>query len=128
LAACALCGEAGPHAAFAVPAGGSVCAHCRPPGASRPRPDTVALMAALAGSDWARAAAADPAARREASGLVAALLQWHLEKAMRSLPLVDRGQPRPPARSADPPHPGGESAADPPATVPPRTPRPGDHR
>lgn len=102
LAACALCGEAGPHAAFAVPAGGSVCVHCRPPGAVRPRPDTVALLVALAGGDWTRADAADPGARREASGLVAALLQWHLEKAMRSLPLVDRGQPRPPGR----PYPG----------------------
>jgi DNA repair protein RecO (recombination protein O) len=47
-------------------------------------------MAALATGDWVGADASDPAARREASGLVAAHLQWHLEHALRSLPLVDR--------------------------------------
>ena len=31
--------------------------------------------------------------RREASGLVAALLQWHLERGLRSLPLVERVAP-----------------------------------
>ncbi|MCG5453105.1 DNA repair protein RecO, partial [Micromonospora sp. NIE111] len=35
--------------------------------------------------------ATDAAVRRECSGLVAAHLQWHLERALRSLPLVDRG-------------------------------------
>ena len=34
-------------------------------------------------------------ARREASGLVAALLQWHLERQLRSLPLVERRPPSP---------------------------------
>ncbi|GGK41253.1 DNA repair protein RecO [Pilimelia terevasa] len=93
LAECALCGERGPHRAFAVSAGGSVCPDCRPPGSTHPDPATVALMAALAGGDWAVADAAAPPPRRECSGLVAALLQWHLERALRSLPLVDRGTP-----------------------------------
>ena len=31
-----------------------------------------------------------PAKRREASGLVAAYLQWHLERQLKSLPLVER--------------------------------------
>jgi DNA repair protein RecO (recombination protein O) len=47
-------------------------------------------MSALAEGDWAIADASEPAVRREASGLVAAHLQWHLERALRSLPLVDR--------------------------------------
>jgi DNA repair protein RecO (recombination protein O) len=47
-------------------------------------------MAALAEGDWRIADASDAAPRREASGLVAAHLQWHLERALRSLPLVDR--------------------------------------
>jgi DNA repair protein RecO (recombination protein O) len=47
-------------------------------------------MVALAGGDWVRADAADQGPRREASGLVAAHLQWHLERGLRSLPLVDR--------------------------------------
>ena len=34
--------------------------------------------------------ATEPRARREASGLVAAYLQWHLERGLRTLPLVER--------------------------------------
>jgi DNA repair protein RecO (recombination protein O) len=87
---CAKCSAPGPHAAFNVAAGGAVCADCRPAGSARPQPETVALMAALLDGDWAAAEAAAPAARREADGLVAAHLQWHLERGLRSLPLVDR--------------------------------------
>jgi DNA repair protein RecO (recombination protein O) len=90
LTACAVCGTAGRHAAFAVPSGGAVCPDCRPPGASRPAPATLDLMAALVGGDWRVADASAPAQRRECSGLVAAHLQRHLERGLRSLPLVDR--------------------------------------
>jgi DNA repair protein RecO (recombination protein O) len=93
LAACARCGEPGPHRAFSVPAGGSVCAECRPAGAATPDPESVALVVALLSGDWATADASGPAARREASGLVAAHLQWHLERGLRSLPLVERTAP-----------------------------------
>jgi DNA repair protein RecO (recombination protein O) len=47
-------------------------------------------MAALAEGDWRAADASEAGPRRQASGLVAAHLQWHLERALRSLPLVDR--------------------------------------
>jgi DNA repair protein RecO (recombination protein O) len=91
LLSCAKCSAPGPHAAFNVAAGGAVCANCRPPGSARPQPTTVTLMAALLSGDWPVADASQPADRREASGLVAAHLQWHLERGLRSLPLVDRG-------------------------------------
>lgn len=91
LTGCAVCGTPGRHRAFSVPAGGIVCPDCRPPGAVHPSPATLELMAALAGGDWPVADAAQPPVRRECSGLVAAHLQWHLERALRSLPLVDRG-------------------------------------
>jgi DNA repair protein RecO (recombination protein O) len=87
---CAVCGTAGVHRAFSVPAGGCVCPDCRPPGAARPAPATLELMAALAEGDWACADASEPGPRKEASGLIAAHLQWHLERGLRSLPLVDR--------------------------------------
>jgi DNA repair protein RecO (recombination protein O) len=87
---CAVCGSAGPHRAFSVPAGGSVCPDCRPPGAANPAPSTLALMSALSEGDWVGAEASPVSVQREASGLVAAHLQWHLERALRSLPLVDR--------------------------------------
>jgi len=87
---CAVCASPGPHRAFSVPAGGSVCPDCRPPGAANPAPSTLLLMSALAEGDWPGAEASPVPVRREASGLVAAHLQWHLERALRSLPLVDR--------------------------------------
>ncbi|MEV5690330.1 DNA repair protein RecO [Micromonospora globbae] len=93
LVACAVCGTPGRHRAFSVPAGGVVCPDCRPPGAAHPAPATVDLMSALSSGDWRTADAAEAAVRRECSGLVAAHLQWHLERALRSLPLVDRGAP-----------------------------------
>lgn len=91
LGECAKCSAPGPHPAFHVASGGVVCPNCRPPGATRPLAETVLLMRALLDGDWERAGAAQPSERREASGLIAAHLQWHLERGLRSLPLVDRG-------------------------------------
>ena len=90
LAECAKCGDPGPHTAFHIPSGGVVCPTCRPGGSARPAPAAVALMIALMDGDWASADDASTTSRREASGLVAALLQWHMERALRSLPMVDR--------------------------------------
>ena len=53
-------------------------------------PATLTLMAALLSGDWAAADVSAPEARRESSGLTAAFLQWHLERGIRSLSLVDR--------------------------------------
>jgi DNA repair protein RecO (recombination protein O) len=87
---CARCTQPGPHAFFNVAAGGTVCASCRPPGSVSPARETVTLLAALLTGDWATADASEQRHRREGSGLVAAYLQWHLERGLRSLPLVDR--------------------------------------
>jgi len=87
---CARCGAAGPHRAVSIPSGGVVCAQCRPPGSAAPSAATVALLGALLSGDWPLADSTDRRERREASGLVAAYLQWHLERGLRSLPFVDR--------------------------------------
>ncbi len=87
---CARCGEPGPHRAFAVAGGGSVCAECRPNGAASPSPHTLALLGALLAGDWETADASDLRHRHEGSGIVAAYLQWHLERGLRSLRLVER--------------------------------------
>jgi DNA repair protein RecO (recombination protein O) len=76
--------------AFAVQAGGMVCASCRPPGAASPSPHTVALMRALIQGDWDSAMRSEHRHRVECSGLVAAYLQWHLEHSIRSLRHVER--------------------------------------
>lgn len=90
LSDCARCATAGPHRAFSIPAGGSVCPACRPAGAASPAPAALALMIDLLTGEWEAAEAADGRTRREASGLVSAHLQWHLERGLRSLPLVER--------------------------------------
>jgi DNA repair protein RecO (recombination protein O) len=76
--------------AFAVAAGGMVCASCRPPGAASPAAPTVALMLALLRGDWDDADSSERRHRVECSGLVAAYLQWHLEHSIRSLRHVER--------------------------------------
>jgi DNA repair protein RecO (recombination protein O) len=76
--------------AFAVAAGGMVCATCRPPGAASPAAPTVALMLALLRGDWDGADRSERRHRVECSGLVAAYLQWHLEHSIRSLRHVER--------------------------------------
>ena len=90
---CARCGAPGkerPLPAFAVAAGGMVCASCRPPGAASPAAPTVDLMLALVHGDWGRADRSERRHRVECSGLVAAYLQWHLEHSIRSLRHVER--------------------------------------
>jgi DNA repair protein RecO (recombination protein O) len=99
---CARCGTPGttasasspnstkPLVAFAIPAGGMVCAGCRPPGSASPASQTVALMVALLRGDWDEALRSERRHRVECSGLVAAYLQWHLEHSVRSLRHVER--------------------------------------
>lgn len=89
-AECARCGAEGPHHSFAVAMGGSVCVRCRPPGAASPAPETVTLLGALLAGEWSVADVSEERHRREASGLVAAYSQFHLERRLRSLPHVER--------------------------------------
>ena len=81
LAECAVCGTPGRHRRVlrtgrrrGLP--GLPAARRGPPGAGHARPDDRADRAATGGSPTP----ADAASRRECSGLVAAHLQWHLER------------------------------------------------
>lgn len=87
---CARCSAPGPHSAFSPALGGVACHDCRPPGSAAPAPGTVVLLAALLEGDWKQAVTAEAQQRKEASTLVAAYLQWHLERAVRSMKLVER--------------------------------------
>lgn len=87
---CARCGLEGPHRHFHAPSGGMLCDTCRMPGSSAPGAGTVTLLAALLGGDWPVVTGADDRSRREATGLVATYLSWHLERGLRSLSHVDR--------------------------------------
>ena len=79
-----------PLVAFAIPAGGMVCADCRLPGSASPASQTVALMVALLRGEWDEAMRSERRHRVECSGLVAAYLQWHLGHSIRSLRHVER--------------------------------------
>ncbi|WP_406237272.1 DNA repair protein RecO [Nocardia sp. NBC_01009] len=89
---CARCATPGPHRAFHVAAGGAVCVHCRPPGAATPAPGVLDLLIALRRGEWDDIETTSDGVRRQASGLVAAHLQWHLERQLRTLPLIERSQ------------------------------------
>ncbi|QZY30285.1 DNA repair protein RecO [Nocardioides coralli] len=87
---CARCGDAGPHRWFNPSAGGVLCATCKLPGSAGPAGETVRALGALLAGDWPVVHATDPRHLREASGLVAAYLAWHLERGLRSLAYVER--------------------------------------
>ncbi len=83
---CARCGLEGPHRAFHPASGGMLCADCRLPGSAQPTAATIELLGALLAGAWEVVDAAEDRSRREARGLVAAYLAWHLERGLRSMP------------------------------------------
>jgi DNA repair protein RecO (recombination protein O) len=87
---CARCGLEGPHRWFNPAMGGMVCTTCRVPGSASPAAETITLLGALLAGDWPVVVASAERNRREASGLVAAYLAWHLERGLRSLEYVER--------------------------------------
>lgn len=89
--ACAVTGAPGPHSAFVVQMGGMVSDAVAPPGSPRLDPETLDLLEALLAGNWERADASGRKARGQASGVIAAYTQFHLERGLRSLEHVDRG-------------------------------------
>lgn len=87
---CTRCGAPGPHRWLSVEAGGSVCRDDRPPGSITISAESLEVLSALLTGDWDLVDAADPRHLRESTGVVAAYTQWHLERGLRSLRLVDR--------------------------------------
>ncbi|MEY2916127.1 MAG: repair protein RecO [Actinomycetota bacterium] len=87
---CAACAKPGPHTGFVMQTGGVVCQDCRPPGAATLDEESVSLLGALLAGDWEFAESTTPRARANASGIVAAYSQWHIERGLRSLTLVER--------------------------------------
>lgn len=87
---CAVTGAPGPHSAFVVQLGGVVADAVAPPGAPRLDPVTIDLLASLLAGEWESAEAADERTRAQASGIIAAYTQFHLERGLRSLEHVDR--------------------------------------
>jgi DNA repair protein RecO (recombination protein O) len=92
LTRCAACGTAGDHSRFSATRGGALCDNCRSGTESPLDAGTVPLLAALLDGDLADAGNGKPgaAARREAGNLVRSYVEYHLDRRLRSYPLVAR--------------------------------------
>ncbi len=82
---CAQSGVPGPHRHFVPAMGGMVAAELAPPGSLSVSPQTVTLLGALLDGNWPLAQSSTDASRDEASAIVAAFAQYHLERGIRSL-------------------------------------------
>lgn len=90
---CAACGARGPHHAFHPAVGGAACHACRPPGAAETEPESLHLMWLLAHGHKAAAeqlAADKPHLVGEAHQLTRAHLQWHIERRVAALSVMDQ--------------------------------------
>lgn len=96
---CARCARPGPHRRYSVESGGTTCIECAVPRAVTIQAETPGHLTALLRGDWDTAMVTERRVQRESSGVLAAHLQWHLERALRSLPLVERDQVAPLTRS-----------------------------
>lgn len=85
---CASCGRPGPNSAFNVAVGGAVCEQCKPAGSLAPSLEAMELLGDLLSGDWQSADESAEFARREAGSLVAAWVQWHVERRVKSYSLV----------------------------------------
>lgn len=90
---CAACAAPGPHSSFHPAIGGAACQQCRPPQAADVDPATLHLMWLAAGGHWGAAAslAAQPTISAQAHQLTRSYAQYHLERAVTSLAVAERG-------------------------------------
>ena len=92
ITACAVCGSTDVRL-WSSGLGGAACAGCADIGASAVSPEALSLLAGLATVDLAEAGALvslDGRARHEARGLLVGFTEYHLERRMRSVPMLVR--------------------------------------
>ena len=87
---CVRCGTPGPHQGFSPSLGGVVCINCQPPGTPHPHEETISYLRALLVGDWTATRDVAWSRVREGSGLVAAFVSWHMDRGLRSMPLLER--------------------------------------
>ncbi|PZO97325.1 DNA repair protein RecO [Corynebacterium sp. YSMAA1_1_D6] len=84
---CAQCQRPGPHHAFHPAVGGAACHECRPPGAAEVDPETLHHMWLLAHGHPTQPTHAQA---QEAHRLIRAHLQWHLERSVGALGIMEQ--------------------------------------
>jgi DNA repair protein RecO (recombination protein O) len=94
LTACAVCGTRAP-ARFASGQGGAVCSTCAEPDAGPVSAQALGVLAGLANADLVQAGSmgVDGGIRRESRALLFGFAEYHLERRMRSLPMLVRSGP-----------------------------------
>jgi len=89
LDACAGCGREDQLTRFSFAAGGVLCERCRTPGAYALRDGVTSYLAQVASSDLAAMLPADPAFTGEARGVARRFVEYHLERKLESLGVLD---------------------------------------
>lgn len=93
LFACAQCGQVGPHHAFHPAPGGAVCVNCRPQGAAEVDEEVLHLMWLWQNDYEGEARELETPARvATAHQLTRAYIQWHMEKKLSSLNVLDQAR------------------------------------
>jgi DNA repair protein RecO (recombination protein O) len=89
LDACAGCGRVDGLTRFSFAAGGVLCERCRTPGAYALRDGVTEYLARVASADLADLAPADPSFSGEARGVARRFVEYHLERKIKSLAVLD---------------------------------------
>jgi DNA repair protein RecO (recombination protein O) len=92
LTACAVCGSPDVRL-WSAGLGGAVCAGCADAGAGPVQPETLSFLAYLAGTDLSAVGTErrpDPATATEARAMLVGFTEYHLERRMRSVPMLVR--------------------------------------
>lgn len=84
---CAQCGKPGPHHAFHPAIGGAACHECRPPGAAEVDPETLHHLWLLA---HGHPSTPTPVQEAEGHRLATSHLQWHIERKVTALAVMDQ--------------------------------------
>jgi DNA repair protein RecO (recombination protein O) len=89
LTRCASCGKPGTLDRFSFSGGGAMCPDCRTDSAVKLRPGLTGYLAGLAAADLAFLPETDPALSGEAMGVARRFVEFHLDRRLASLALLD---------------------------------------
>jgi DNA repair protein RecO (recombination protein O) len=89
LDACASCGRRAESLRFSFAAGGALCDNCETAGSVRLRPGLTEYLAVLAGADLGNLPEPDLQLSGEAMGIARRFVEYHLERKLSSLAVLD---------------------------------------
>jgi DNA repair protein RecO (recombination protein O) len=96
LSACAVCGGRLDPGLFSSSQGGAVCGGCADYDAEMVAPESLALLASMAGAGLesvGTTSAPDGAVRKQARAMLFGFAEYHIDRRIRSLPMLARGAP-----------------------------------